>query len=178
MSSIQKLTRDYLLEYKELRLRALQTDPQAYFATYEEVSRWPNHFFESEINAHAGSDVFGYYGYFDLMGKLRGYVNLSPSFFSTQSHIADLYNLYVQPEYRHQKIASYLMDNVIGAAQYAQLETIFLSVLSANVTALALYQKYGFIEYARKERSVKSSYQYLDEILMRKDLATQASSIQ
>lgn len=169
MSTVAKLDQNSTLEYKELRLRALQTDPEAYFATYEELSRWPTHFFESEI-LNGNSGPFGYYGSFDMMGRLRGYVNLAAPYFSTQRHVCDLYNLYVQPEFRRQHLADELINVAMQAAVQGGIETVFLSVMSHNQPAIELYKKYGFVEYGRKARSVKTKYRYLDEILMRRDL--------
>lgn len=165
---IRKLTQDDWRAYKELRLLSLQTDPDVYFSTFEEVTKWPDGNFKSEIYSSAES-AFGYLGAFSP--DLVGYISLAGQYFTKQKHVADVFNLYVNPDHRHQGVARSLVRALLERAKESgRVEKLFLSVMSQNTAAIALYSSLGFTIYGVKSRSLKSGETYLDETLMERSL--------
>ncbi len=165
---IKKLDSSNVGEYKQLRLLALQTDPDSYFSTYEEAVRLPDYSFEADLRSQANN--FGYYGYF-RDGKLVGYISLQLPYFQKQAHIGEIYNLFVHPDFRNGGIAHQLLQTVIEVAKNSpQTEVIFLSVMSENLVAIQLYKQAGFVAYAEKKKSLKVGDRYIDETLMRLDV--------
>ncbi|PWU22980.1 hypothetical protein C5B42_04545 [Candidatus Cerribacteria bacterium 'Amazon FNV 2010 28 9'] len=164
---IRKLITSDLASYKTLRLLSLQTDPLSFFARFEEAKKWSDRQFEAEfIGAYAG--IFGYYGYF-VDNMLVGYICLSP--ISNGEHqTADVYNLYVLPQFRRQGIAKKLLEYIIDQAQAEKLTTLFLSVMDHNEGAISLYKHYQFYPYDSRKDVVRHGDEFLTEILMRKDL--------
>lgn len=166
---IAKLTPDNVASYRQLRLLALQTDPDAYFAIYDQVAHYSESYFHSELVSSPDS-VFGYYGYFDADGTLLAYCYVQESYFLKTKHSVELLNLYVHPSVRNQGIASTLLSEVIKKIRNKKtIEIIFLTVIKGNNKAISLYTKLGFVSYAVKERSLKYHDRYFDEVFMRLD---------
>ncbi len=166
---IRKLTQEDWKQYKELRLRSLQSDPDVYFSTFDEVSKWPDGNFKSEIYSRPDSR-FGYSGYFDG-DSLLGYISLSGQYFVKQQHIADVFNLYVDPAARGKGVAQALVRELIETAKRdGTIEKLFLSVMGQNVPAITLYKSFGFEVYGTKHRSLKIGETYFDEVLMQLDV--------
>lgn len=162
---IRKLRQEDWQDYKALRLGSVQTDPEVYFSTYEELSKWNDGNFKAEIYSHPDS-MFGYLGYFQD-DRLIGYISLSTQYFAKQKHIADIFNLYVDPAYRGKGVAKELVRRAIAnATETKSVEKIFLSVMSQNVPAISLYTSLGFSTYGTKHRSLKLGDKYFDETLM------------
>lgn len=166
---IRKLTRSDAPRYKELRLQALTTNPESYFATFEEENRRDLSAFGSEISIY--QEPYGYYGWFDDDEILRAYIQVSPTYFRKTAHVADIYNLYVDPKVRRQGVAHQLFDLVLGNIKaLSAIEILFLTVMDSNTPARKLYESLGFVTYGTKEKSIKGPTGYLSEVLMRYDI--------
>lgn len=74
--------------------------------------------------------------------------------------------LYVHPNYRRRGIASALLDHLIKTAHQNQIQNISLEVRQSNNAAIALYQKFLFIQVGVRSHY----YQGEDAILMVKNL--------
>jgi ribosomal protein S18 acetylase RimI-like enzyme len=169
MKQIRKLTHNDVVSYKDVRLTSLETDPDAYFVQLQHAKQWTERQFLAEMGGH-NATIFGYYGFFD-QDKLVGYICLSQSPFSVQSHIVDIFNLYVLPSHRRRGIANTLLKHVIDVTKGVRtIESLFLSVIESNTPAIRLYAEFGFEQYGVKKRSIKKGRRYLHEILMRYDI--------
>ncbi|MFH2118551.1 MAG: GNAT family N-acetyltransferase [Candidatus Paceibacterota bacterium] len=156
--------------YQTLRLRALQTNPESYLASWETEQNKPTESFAWEIRYATSPPISGYYGIF-LEDKLIGYTQLDQVSLPKQQHIAYLYNLYVDPNHRGQGYATKLFDYLSKIAkEQAQVERIFITCNRKNTAAQKLYKKLGFSEYGLKEKSVKWQGEYDDEVEMVKKL--------
>lgn len=168
---IRKLLQSDWEAYKVLRIRSLQSDPDVFFSTEAELSSWPDGNFKSEIYSQPDSH-FGYLGKF-IDNQLGGYISLSGQYFAKQRHIADVFNLYVDPAYRGKGIARELVTALIQHAKDAgRIEKLFLSVMSQNTPAITLYTSLGFSIYGTKRHAIKSGDQYFDETLMELNLSS------
>ena len=78
----------------------------------------------------------------------------------------------VLKEYWGKGVGSLLMENLIDYAKStAFIETIYLEVVSENLRAIRLYEKFGFITFGiNKNASKISDDKYYDWVLMRLDL--------
>ena len=88
---------------------------------------------------------------------------LSYTFMYDRMEIEDIY---VEEEYRRNKVASKLMDKLLLRAEELNVINITLEVDVENENAKELYKKYGFIEVALR----KGYYQGSDGILMEKKI--------
>ncbi|MGM9940644.1 MAG: ribosomal protein S18-alanine N-acetyltransferase [Bulleidia sp.] len=73
--------------------------------------------------------------------EVIGYLDLWITF--EQAQIA---NIGVLPAYRARGIASALMEHAVACAQQGQCENMSLEVRRSNQAAIALYEKYGFLQ--------------------------------
>lgn len=62
----------------------------------------------------------------------------------------ELYRIAVLPEYRHQCIATQLMEYFINKCKSNGIKRIFLEVRCDNEPAKKLYEKHGFSEVGRR----------------------------
>ncbi len=72
----------------------------------------------------------------------------------------------VKEEYQGQKIASFMMEELLKEEKEKGKENITLEVKEDNTKAISLYEKYGF----KKKAIRKGYYQGIDGILMEKEL--------
>ncbi len=63
----------------------------------------------------------------------------------------ELYRIAVLPEYRHQRIATQLMEYFINKCKSNGIKCIFLEVRCDNEPAKYLYEKHGFIKVGRRK---------------------------
>jgi ribosomal-protein-alanine N-acetyltransferase len=97
---------------------------------------WSKNAFVEEITKN--SFAFYYTGMFG--GKAVGYGGMWQVF--DEGHIT---NIAVHPEFRKIGIASSILKYMIGESIKKGVKRMTLEVRSSNVSALRLYQKYGFI---------------------------------
>jgi ribosomal-protein-alanine N-acetyltransferase len=97
---------------------------------------WSKNAFVEEITKN--SFAFYYAGVFG--GKAVGYGGMWQVF--DEGHIT---NIAVHPEFRKIGIASSILKHMIGESIKKGVKKMTLEVRSSNVSALRLYQKYGFI---------------------------------
>ena len=126
--------------YRDLRLRALSDAPDAFGSTYREARRRPDAAWISYLD-------------FDPMFErpLVAAVDRCPAGL-VWGHIdadhpdtAHVFQMWVAPEFRKQRLGAMLLDDVIGwATQYA-VERVVLSVTCANSAARRLYERAGFL---------------------------------
>jgi RimJ/RimL family protein N-acetyltransferase len=148
--------------FREIRLEALRSNPEAFGNTYEAENARPLTLFserlrDSEIlGAFEGSEIVGIAGL--LIGK-------GPK----ETHKSLLVGMYVRPEARNRGVGGRLVEAVIDIAR-EQVELIQLAVVSGNESARRLYARLGFVEYGVEKKALKQDGRYYDEILMAKDL--------
>lgn len=155
------------LFYRDLRLLSRQSNPDSFISTFDYENNLPSCHFESLIRENTKPPIFGIYGYFSDQ-HLVGHLQLSSEYFEKQSHLVNLYELFVHPDYRRQQIASQLIayaQNLIST--HTHLEQLHLKVMSTNLPAIRLYQKLGFKHFATRPHAIKTSTgTYLDELLL------------
>lgn len=94
--------------------------------------------------------------------KLMGYL-----FVTQVVDTADIANIAVSPAFRRQGIASLLLDTALDGMD----AEIFLEVRQSNAPAIALYQKYGFVQYGTRRNYYETPRE--DAVLMKKPRAPQ-----
>ena len=79
---------------------------------------------------------------------------------------AEIMNIVVKKSYRNMKIGSFLLENLILNINNYKIKKINLEVNSNNISAISLYEKYGF-----KIDGIRKKYYGLDDaILMSKNI--------
>jgi ribosomal protein S18 acetylase RimI-like enzyme len=148
--------------YRDIRLHALRSNPEAFGATFETENARPLAWFAERLEkfhifgALADSALSGVAGFFIQEGL-------------KQVHKGSLWGMYVRPGARQVGIGRRLAETVIELARQ-QVELIQLKVVSDNQEARRLYASLGFVEYGVEKNGLKYGGRYYDEILMAKDL--------
>jgi RimJ/RimL family protein N-acetyltransferase len=148
--------------YREIRLEALQQNPEAFGSTFERENAHPLPWFEAAIGR---SDIFGAF----LDGNLAGIAAYVVPESSKQAHKALLWGMYVRSAARNSGLGKRLVAAVLNHAR-GRVEMVQLTVVSENDGARRLYSALGFVEYGLEKRALKQDGRYYDEVLMVKFL--------
>lgn len=161
---IRSLTSSDAKDYWELRLEALQQNPEAFATTYEDAISRKDPLKRVATNLDASSSTtFGAY----VENELVGVMTLSKEELTKLQHRINLFAVYVTPRMRGKHIGEALLKEVIQAAkQFPGVEKINLSVVTTNTAAIYLYEKFGFTTFGVEKKAMKVGEEYLDELHM------------
>ena len=148
--------------YREIRLEALQKNPEAFGSTFERENAQPLSWFEAAIGR---ADIFG--GFLD--GTLAGIAGFAAQEGAKHAHKGLLWGMYVRSAARKSGLGKILVAAVLDHAR-GRVEMVQLAVVSENEAALRLYEAVGFVEYGYEKRALKQDGRYFDEVLMVKFL--------
>ena len=87
-------------------------------------------------------------------GKIAAYI-----FFWITFDSATIVNLAVKEEYRRQGIAQSLLDECVRMCEAEQVEFLTLEVRVSSQSAIALYEKNGFMQVNIKKAYYKDNYE-------------------
>lgn len=150
------------IDYKDIRLAALKSHPEAFSSSYEEEKELPIDNFESRLNF----EHFFSFGAF-VENKLVGVVTLIIETKTKIKHRAHIVAMFVYPENRNSGIGRALMLEAIKKAKEQDIiEQIYLTATASNEPAKKLYQSLGFETYGIDKRGLKIENTYYDDELM------------
>ena len=159
---IRRLTTSDAAVYREIRLEALQKNPEAFGSTFEKESAQPRSWFEASLE-HAA--IFGAF----QDGSLVGIAAYGVHEGAKQAHKAMLWSMYVRATARNAGLGTRLVSAVLDHGR-GRVEQVQLSVVSENESARRLYAVMGFVEYGYEKRALKQDGRYYDEVHMVKFL--------
>ena len=139
---IRRADRGDVAQVRELRLRALESDPDAFGETLERARTRP----EADYADWIGSPENGMFVAADADGSLVGMAVGAPAPVDDRPRPAALYAMWVAPEARGQGVGRALVDAVEGWARRMGYERIGLGVTSTNEPAIRLYTRMGFVD--------------------------------
>ena len=144
--------------FRDIRLEALQKNPEAFGSTFERENVQPLSWFEARL---AAADIFGAF----LDGTLAGMAGYSAQENSKQAHKGLLWTMYVRATARNSGLGRKLVAAVLDHAR-GRVEMVQLSVVSENEAACRLYRAMGFVEYGYEKKALKHDGRYYDEVHM------------
>jgi ribosomal protein S18 acetylase RimI-like enzyme len=145
-------------DYRTIRLKALETAPEAFGSVHAVEAARPLSDFAERLES---SVVFGAY----TAGDIVGMAGLKQETGPRDSHKGFVWGFYVEPDMRGQGVGAALMEALIACASDL-VEQLTLAVVSTNEAAIALYEKFGFKPYGVEPRALKGPDGYCDEVLM------------
>ncbi|MCK1542014.1 GNAT family N-acetyltransferase [Bradyrhizobium sp. 179] len=136
---IRRLAREDAALYREIRLEALQANPEAFGSTFEVEDAQPLSLFSDRLGS---STVLGA-GETELVGIAGFAVQQGQK----EAHKGALWGMYVRPAARNAKVGRRLVEAVCNHARQ-QVELVQLSVVVENEQARSLYTRLGFVSTA------------------------------
>lgn len=101
----------------------------------------------------------------EIDGKIVGSATLDRSDLKKLEHNVT-FGITILKEYCGLGIGSILMENIIEWTKFEGIEKIELEVFENNISAIKLYNKFGFLEEGRRKKMIKTNEGYLDMIIM------------
>ncbi|SDX49737.1 Protein N-acetyltransferase, RimJ/RimL family [Marininema mesophilum] len=161
--TIRKLKPTDAAAYREIRLRSLREHPEAFASDVEDSEAYNEDLsrFADQLQERPGQFLLGAIAQDGLLKGIAGLVQYDKK---KLMHKGMLWGMYVAPEIRGHGMGRRLVDSVIEEArQIANLEQIYLCVVSDNHVAKGLYERIGFTTFGREPHAMKLGGQYLDE---------------
>ena len=126
-------------EYKELRLEALKTDPQAFGSSYENTLLHPDAVWQARLEAVIGSDK-NWLLFAEEKNTLIGMIGAT-----REGATLNIVSVYVVRPARGRGISKMLLARMIdGITKSRAVEIVRLTVNKDQIPALTLYRSFGF----------------------------------
>jgi ribosomal protein S18 acetylase RimI-like enzyme len=152
--------------FKNLRIYAMQESPRSFGSSVPDEQNRSLEQIQTMFSSHPS---FGL-GMFDQQ-QLIGLARCECSNRIKTRHKADIYGVYIHPNYRGQGLARRLLEQLILQAKgIGGLETLLLAVSEHNAPARALYQSLGFLEWGIEPDALRFEGERLTEVYMRLEL--------
>ena len=129
--------------YKEIRLKGLKEDPQAFGSLYIDELKFPEQKWKERANNRL----------FTLAIKNGHPIGTMGAVLSDENErtVAKICGVYVASESRRQKIRSRLIQRILEKIdQTSGVNIVRLDVNKNQIAAIRLYQKFGFVKVGEK----------------------------
>ena len=153
--------------FREIRLEALRSSPEAFGSTFEAEAAQPLSLFSERLES--GAIMFGAFRGSETGSEIVGIAGLRLNQSTKEAHKGLLVSMYVRPEARNSGVGQHLVETILEYAR-GRVELVQLSVVRENQPALRLYSRLGFVEYGVERNALKQDGRYFDEVLMAIDL--------
>lgn len=151
------------MDFRDLRLYALQDSPTAFSADYQRNLSHPAQYWEDLLTVHPDeSTMFLACQESQLIAKTGIGRGGSPK----TRHSAMIWGVYVRPEWRGLHIAEELINACFTWARARKIVAAKLGVTTTNVSAIRCYERCGFKITGTELRAVYYEGQYHDFYMM------------
>jgi len=159
---IEILTPEQWQEYREIRLKALKTDPTAFGESYEQEKEKS----EQKIISHLSAT--NYRTYIARIGnKIVALAEYSLTLPAHVEHLAEIHSVFTDPDFRGQKIGPKLIKQMLDDLHKNQKTSrITLSVGSEQKAAIKMYDELGFVQFGIGRKELKVGGEYYDQVQM------------
>jgi GNAT superfamily N-acetyltransferase len=142
MTTIRRIRPDEGAPLREVRLRALRTDPDAFAASHDQASARDDHIWEQIATTAADGHeeiIFVIEGEDRFAGMVGAFAR------ADEPATRNLYGMWVAPEARGAGLGVGLVDAVVDWSREVGAEEVKLWVVETNVPAVRLYRRAGFV---------------------------------
>ncbi len=148
---IRRILPDEYDIFKQTRLTALKTDPQAFGSTFEHsLERTEESWIDQAESCVSGRERATFFaGEDDIVVGMASIYQTEPD-----STSGELIQMWVSPQYRGKAVSSAIIQVLLDWAETEGYEQIIAEVRSSNKRALRFYEKMGFLINRREDESV------------------------
>lgn len=151
------------IQFRELRLQALQDSPTAFSADYQRNLSHPSQYWEDMLTMHADeSTIF----LAEHENNLIGMTGIARGGSPKTRHSATVWGVYVRPEWRGLHIAEALINACFTWARVRKIVAARLGVTATNAPAIRCYERCGFRITGTEPRAVYYEGHYHDFYMM------------
>lgn len=159
---IKKITSDSWHEFKNIRLEALKTEPQAFGDNYDFLLKKDDIYWQKNLN----NKWQVWYGVYDT-DLLVGIGSIKFARAIKFNHIAHLSGIFVKNDWRGKGIGKLLFKTRIDQAfERSGIVKLKLIVNKSQINAIGLYQSFGFQIVGDLKKEFKLENSYFDAYLM------------
>ena len=146
--SYRKLVSGDSLQYREIRLHSLKTQPESFGSTFAAQSILPQLMFERALEQPVDHRfVIGAFDQIQLLG-ICGFLPFAQDHHRKLNNTGTLVQLYLRPAFRGKGVGLELVRATLHQAFICRsIDQVILGVKSANNSAIRVYQDAGFISY-------------------------------
>ena len=156
-----------VVQYRELRLFALQDSPTAFSADYQINLNHPMSFWENRLRPDPHGTIF----FAEHDSQLIAMTGVRQGESAKTKHAALIISVFVRPEWRGLHIAEELIESSCEWAKARGAEIVKLAVVTTNTSAVRCYERIGFKTYGVEPRAILYQGVYYDEYSMLRSLA-------
>lgn len=149
--------------FRNLRLNALQDSPTAFSMDYQKASNYPLKYWEETLTMDDQESAIFFAEHED---QLIGMTGIARGRSPKTKHAADIWGVYISPEWRGLHIAEELIKSCTAWAKMREIVILRLAVVATNKPAIRCYERCGFTMYGTEPRSLFLQGKYYDEYLM------------
>lgn len=155
-----------IVQFRELRLAALQDSPTAFSADYQINLNQPMSFWEGRVTPDEHGKLF----FAEYESQLIGMTGIRQGESPKTEHGGYIWGIFVRPEWRGLHIAEAFIDLCIDWAMSKRMSIVKLGVMTNNTAAVRCYERCGFTIYGTEPRGILYEGKYYDEYLMSRTL--------
>jgi ribosomal protein S18 acetylase RimI-like enzyme len=163
---IREATMGDVVQFREMRLFALQDSPTSFSADYQVNHDHPISFWEGRLRFDEHGIIF----FAEHDSQLIGMTGIRKGETPKTKHDAYIWGVYIRPEWRGLHLAEELIKTCIEWAKAREVEIVKLGVTTTNASAIHCYERCGFTVYGTEPRAILFEDVYYDEYLMFKEL--------
>ena len=151
------------VQFRELRVGALQDNPIEFGADYQKNLNHPQKYWEDMLTMQTDeSTIF----LAQHEGELIGMTGIARGSSPKTRHSAVIWGVYVRPEWRSLHIAEELIRSCFTWAKTRKIVIAKLSVATINQPAIRCYERCGFEPYGTEPHAGFYEGKYYDAYLM------------
>lgn len=159
-----------LYAFRDLRLEALKNHPTAFGSDYTENSSKPITYWEERLKINSAEQAMFFA---EQNTGLIGMATIVRGSSKKSFHTANIYGIYVKPDWRGNRIAEKLVRTCLNWAVENGIIVVKLAVVSDNRPAICCYERCGFIPYGTEPKALNYEGRLYDEYLMSIELTSQ-----